>query len=207
MLESLLVVLVLCLLFFGLLQVALVFNADEILHHSAARAARARSVGFNDWMVTKAQHVAAIPNSGKMLEPALGTPVRTFLDPNRSPGENWDAAIDPARAYDRSARAIVELARIPEYLATDNHLRGEAILHYEEWEKHSFGVSVQRSNPLAAAFGGAGTVRATVGQRFPLQMPFHRLFYRPEPDAEGVDRVSLSGESEILDHASLYLGP
>ena len=205
MLESLLVVLVLCLLLFGLLQVALVFNADEILHHSAARAARARSVGFNDWMVTKAQRVAAIPNSGKMLEPVLGTPAQPVFDPTLSLGEKWDSAIHPARAYARSYKSLVEMARIPEYLATDNHLRGEAILHYEEWENHSFGVSVQRSDSLAAALGGAGTVQASVRQSYPLLLPFHRLFSRPVPDADGIDRISLSGESEILDHASLYL--
>ena len=60
MLETLLVMFVACLLFFGLFQTALVFQADEVLHHSAARAARARSVGFNEWMVTKAQRVAAL---------------------------------------------------------------------------------------------------------------------------------------------------
>ena len=75
MLETLLVMLVLCLLFFGLLQVALVFNAREVLHHSAARAARARAVGFNDWMTTKAQRVAAIPNSGR----TVFNTTRTFI--------------------------------------------------------------------------------------------------------------------------------
>lgn len=202
-----LVMLAVCMLFFGLLQVALVFNADEILHHSAARAARARSVGFNDWMVVKAQRVAAIPNSGRMLEPVPGTAAHTSaFDPNRSGGENWDAAIDPARAYERSDKAVMELARIPEYLASENHLRGEAILDYEEWENQAFDVSVQRSNPLAAALGGGGTVQAYVRQRFPLQMPLLQLvFPDAEEDADGIARIPLSGESEILDHASLYL--
>lgn len=206
MIESLLVILVLCLLFFGLLQVALVFQADEILHHSAARAARSRAVGFNDWMAVKAQRVAAIPNSGALLEPVLGTPLPVF-DDTMSPGEKWDSAIDPARTYQRSDKAAMELARIPFYLASENHLRGQGILDYEEWQNHAFDVSVQSANPLATSLGGAGTIRGTVRQRYPLWMPFHRLFYRPEPDAEGTDRVTLSGESEILDHASLYLAP
>lgn len=198
--------LLMCLLFFGLLQVSLVFNADEVLHHSAARAARAKAVGFNDWMITKAHRVAAIPNSGTMMEPVVASQTASVFDPTKTGGENWDAAIDPSRAYERSDKAVVELARIPEYLATDNHLRGEAILDYEEWQNHAFDVSVTRSNPLAAAFGGAGTVRAFVRQRFPLEMPLLQLFFPDaEVDAEGIPRIPLVGESEILDHASLYL--
>ena len=205
MLETLLVMIVMCLLFFGLFQTVLVFQADEVLHHSAARAARAKSVGFNDWMVTKAQRVAAIPNSGKMLVPVLGGTATPSFDPNRTPGENWDSAIDPARAFDRSEKAVVELARIPEYLASDNYMRGDEILNYEEWENHSFSVSVQRTNPLAASLGAGGTVRASVRQRFPLLFPLHQLLYSAETDADGIDRITLAGESEILDHASLYL--
>ena len=205
MLETLLVMLVMCLLFFGLLQVALVFNAHEVLHHSAARAARARAVGFNDWMVTKAQRVAAIPNSGRMLEPTDLTPPLPFLDPDATPGKNWDRAVSRAAGWRRSPRTAIELARIPEYLDAANHLRGEAILDYEEWENEAFDVSFKRSGALAAALGGSVTIRATVRQRFPLLMPLHALFYRGELDADGVDRVLLSGESEVLDHASLYL--
>ena len=205
MLETLLVMLVMCLLFFGLLQVALVFNAHEVLHHSAARAARARAVGFNDWMTTKAQRVAAIPNSGRMLEPVALTEPVPFLDPDISPGANWDRAVSRAAGWRRPAKTAIELARIPEYLATDNHLRGEEILDYEEWASRSFEVSAERSGALAAALGGSGTLRATVRQRFPLWMPLHELIYRGTTDADGIDRVTLSGESEVLDHASLYL--
>ncbi len=204
MIETLFVVLILCLAFFGLLQVAMVFQADEVLHHSAARANRARSVGFNGWMVRKAQRVAAIPNSGKMLEPVLGTPV-PFLDPAKSPGENWDRAVSSAAGVPRSARAATELARIPEYLASDNYMRADELLNYEEWEKNAFGVSVSHSDPTLAALGGAGTVRTDVSQRFPLWMPFHRLFYRPPEDDEGVDRMLIGGRAEGIDHAGLYL--
>lgn len=205
MLETLLVMLVLCLLFFGLLQVALVFNAHEVLHHSAARAARARAVGFNDWMTTKAQRVAAIPNSGRMLEPEALTEPVPFLDPDRSPGANWDRAVSRAAGLRRSPRTAIELSRIPEYLASDNHLRAEEILNYEEWDRQSFELSAERSGALAAALGGSGTLHATVRQRFPLWMPLHELIYRGTVDADGVDRITLSGESEVLDHASLYL--
>ncbi len=204
MLETLLVVLLVCLLLFGLMQAAFVFNAKEVLHHSAARAARAKAVGFNNWMVSKSQLVAAIPNSGALLEPVVDAP-QPFLDPDLPPGANWDRAVSRAAGARRPAKTPLELARIPEFLASDNHLRGAAILDYEEWANRSFDVSVARSGALAAALGGSGTVRATVRQRFPLQMPFVSIIYAGETDADGVDRVTLSGESEGIDHAWLYL--
>ncbi len=205
MVEMLLVMVVLCVLFFGLLQVALVFNAHEVLHHSAARAARARAVGLNDWMVTKSQLVAAIPNSGRMLEPVDLTPSPSFLDPDATPGKNWDRAVSSAAAGWSSPRPVIELARIPEYLDSENHLRSEVILDYEEWENGAFDVAIQHTGAAVSSIGGAGTVRAAVRQRFPLLMPLHALIYRGETDGDGVDRVSLKGESEVIDHASLYL--
>ena len=70
------VVLVVGVLLFGLLQTAVVFSGREVLHHAAARAARARAVGFNEWMAFKAMRVASIPTSGKMLEPVFA-PLQT----------------------------------------------------------------------------------------------------------------------------------
>ena len=67
--ESCLVIGLTCLLFFGLLQISQLFAAREVLYHAAARGARAKTVGFNRWMVTKAVRVGAIPNAGRMLVP------------------------------------------------------------------------------------------------------------------------------------------
>lgn len=201
MLESFLVILVISLLLFGLLQVAVLFNAREVLHHAAARAARARSVGFNAWMVRKAQRVAAIPNSGALLEPLLAAPP-PLLRANRSLGENWDDALDLRRPLPRSERVQVEQARIPEYLASENAARAAYVLQYEEWERDSF----QLSETGGTAFDeDADTVRTRVRQWFPLRLPFHRAFYAPPVDAAGVSRISLSGESELIHHYPLYL--
>lgn len=205
MLETLLVVLAVSLFLFGLMQMAFVFHAKEVLHHAAARAARARAVGFNGWMVDKAQRVAAIPISGALLEPTVTGGGDPFLDPSLTPGANWDRAVAPKSGARRPARTAIERARIPEYLATDNHLRGKAMLDYEEWSANSFDVSMSRSGALAAALGGSGTVRASVRQSFPLRMPFASFLYPAETDADGVGRITLRGESEVIDHASLYL--
>lgn len=206
MLESFLVILVIGFLLFGLLQVALVFNAREILHHSAARAARARSVGFNAWMVDKALRVAAIPNSGALLEPQIAPPL-PILDPARTLGQNWDAALDTRVPLPRTERALIERARIPDYLASDNRLRASYILNYEEWERGTFQVTETAAGSLADVLqpGSGTTLRMTVSQRFPLRMPMHRLFYAPPRDGDGLARIDLSGESEIVNHYPLYL--
>jgi hypothetical protein len=77
-LESLLAFIVLCLIFFGLLQVFQIAVADLITDYSAFFAGRAYTVGFsseensNDWrrnLVAKAARIRAIPASGKRIFP------------------------------------------------------------------------------------------------------------------------------------------
>ena len=61
LIESCLAIIVLCLVFAGLFQISQLFAAKEILDYSASRGARAKAVGFNEWMVRKVARVAAIP--------------------------------------------------------------------------------------------------------------------------------------------------
>lgn len=200
-LETFIVVLVVCVLLFGLLQAAVVFSGREVLHHAAARAARARAVGFNDWMAFKAMRVASIPNSGKMLEPVF-TPLQasTPFGGNPSPGEAWDAAMTAVPGM--SARAALERVRVPAYLASDNHARAGYVLNYAEWERGSL-----RESEQASAFG-TGTLRYRVEQDFPLTMPFSSfVFPFARTDETGNGRVAISGEAEAGQHASLYLEP
>jgi len=63
-LESGLVIVIAALLGFGLLQVAQLMIAKGVLTYAAAAGARARTVGFNDFMVEKVIQVAAIPTAG-----------------------------------------------------------------------------------------------------------------------------------------------
>jgi len=200
-LETFIVVLVVCVLLFGLLQTAVVFSGREVLHHAAARAARARAVGFNDWMAFKAMRVASIPNSGRMLEPAF-TPLQasTPFGGNPSPGAAWDAAMTAVPGM--SERAALERVRVPAYLASDNHARAGYVLNYAEWERGSL-----RERERASGFG-SGTLRYRVEQDFPLTMPFSSfVFPFARTDADGNGRVAISGEAEAGQHASLYLEP
>ena len=199
--ESFIVIFIMCILLFGLLQAAVVVAGSEILHHAAARAARARAVGFNEWMAVKAMRVASIPNSGRMIEPAFDLPVMASPFGRRpSPGRAMDIALgaDPGV----SPRAVFERVRVPAYLASENHGRASYVLNYEEWERGSFS-----HNERGTMFGN-GTIRMLVEQDFPLKMPLNRfLFPFARRDELGDGRVRLSGEAESGEHARLYLEP
>ena len=175
-LESFLVLLVLLLILFGFLQVALSVGDREIVHHAAARAARAKAVGFNDWMAEKAARVAAIPASGKLLDAELGY-------------EEEDGS-----------RAAFELARIPAYLAAETSARARYVLDYEEWSRGSLRLRTDGS-----LFGG-GVLRSRVEFEAPLRMPWARWFVPWFPqDEAGQPRLVLHESAPAGEHSTLYL--
>lgn len=181
LLETLIAALALLTLLSGLLQLALLSGGREVLRHAAARAARAKSVGFNDWMAQKAMRVAAIPVSGRMTVPGHA------VDDGAGSGDPTD----------------FELSRIPGYLAAENHSRAAYELSYEEWERGA------PSLVGAASPHGHGTVRFAAAMDYPLRMPFAGLLVPwATPDDEGVPRVSIEGAATAPDHSALYLaGP
>ncbi|MBO7299667.1 MAG: hypothetical protein J6V41_07690 [Kiritimatiellae bacterium] len=201
MLESIIVILTVCLVLFGLLQVAIVYTGQEVLHHAAARAARARAVGFNDWMVHKAVKVAVIPNSGERLEPITPNYVNSGISSDATPGEAMDIAFS-RRPVTSSPAAGIESARIPEYLASENYGRSSYILNYEEWERGSISYDVDESLSM-----GGGIVKAKVQQDFPLKMPFASYFYpfASRRDENNVPRISIQGEGVAGNHSAVYL--
>lgn len=203
MIESVIVMLVICLLFFGLFQLAHAFASREILRHAAGRAARARSVGFNRWMVTKVMRVATIPNAGRLTapvidfpDPALGQAIATL-----GPGALWDWSL---AATPPSARAHFERARVPEYLASENHARADHILDYERWDD-IHGTGLGGGGLLPGAISQVHEVH--VRQQYPLSIMVRMLFDwvgALTPDlADG--SLNLRGEYEIESHYPLYL--
>lgn len=175
----------------GLLQVSQLLASREVLWHAAARGARARTVGFNHWMVRKVVDVAAIPNAGRLITPAFD-----HIDQNLrnavggTPGHAWDFALRTAPA---SQQAALERARIPEYLGSENHARANFILNYEDWDS---------IDHWARATGGAAATDPTVHvhtfQDARLWVPMHRAFYAD-------DTASLSADVTIENHYPLYL--
>jgi hypothetical protein len=203
MIESCIVIVFLCLLFIGLFQLAHAFVAREVLCHAAARAARARSVGFNRWMVEKTARVAAIPNAGVLIEPAVagGDQTLATLLATAQPGQLWDLAL---RAAPASPTAAIELARIPAYLAAYNRARAQALLDYQDWD------TIIPPSPLIDQSAGidpdaAARITATVAQPHPLLLALGDLAAGVLAPTNGDERVYLSGTYSIEDHFSLYI--
>lgn len=174
--ETLLASIAVLLALFGLLQVALAAGARETLRHAAARAARARAVGMNDWMAEKAARVAAIPVSGRRTAPS---------------GEEAAGA---------GGALLLELSRVPSYLGAENRGRASWILSYEEWERGHPSVSFSDS-PL-----GAGALRASASMDYPLSMPLAGFFTPfAQKDENGVPRLPISATASAPNQSWLYL--
>ena len=207
MIESCIVIVFLCLLFMGLFQLAHAYVSREVLYYAAARAARAKTVGLNQWMVEKTMRVAAIPNAGRLVEPvvpgqdaALANALATL-----SPGQIWDFAL---KASPRSPTIDTELARVPEYLASDNEARAHHILDYDLWDTIGENgypeISVGAGAIIDPSAGSLITAR--VKQPHELLVALGAL---TADDLNGLQQapgnVLLIGSYQIEDHYSLYL--
>ena len=95
---------------FSLIALSRMLMARIVLDHAAARAARARSVGFNDFMCRKAARAAMIPVAGRRLWPA------------------------------RDFEGFGELARVPVYLASRDESEARGVLEYEYWNTSSLEI-------------------------------------------------------------------
>ena len=202
MVESVIVMLAVALFFFALFQYANLLSAKLVLEHSAARAARARTVGLNHWMVDKSAKAAAIPASGRCLtaftEGGDDTGVMAWLS-QAKPGRVWDAVL---RAPSYSARARLERARIPDFMDSINGPTGEEVLNYERWES----LTVSVDEPLALE-GVSGTLTVEVRQHQPLFIAYPALTQGELRNlGEGdVGFVRLHGLYSIECHYPLYM--
>ncbi len=103
MVETCLAVVFVSLILFGFFQLSQMLTARILLDHAAARAARARAVGMNEFMCLKSARVAMIPVAGKRVWP------------------------------DENEEAFDEASRVPIYLCTDNEAIARGVLEYERW--------------------------------------------------------------------------
>ncbi len=192
--EACIVIAVACLIFFGLVQVSHLHMVKTSLTYAASAGARARAVGFNDFMVWKVVRAAAIPSAGRMVTP----------DTARTGDASW-GQMRPGAAWDRSMAArmpthpqsVVEQSRIPLFLATDRWGETMAVLDYERWEDLQHWTDA----------GSEDFVQVGAQQDYPLNFPMARTFY-----ADGYARLRSadfeSGHSVIREnHGELYLEP
>ena len=105
MLETTLAVVFVSFLFLALFKLSSMLTDKILLEHAAMRVARARTVGFNDYMCRKSARVAVIPVAGRRTWP--------------------EASDDWSDDY--------ELGRIGAYMASENDAYARGILDYEKW--------------------------------------------------------------------------
>ena len=107
MLETVLALFFLCLVFFLVVDYAETLKTRTILDYAAARGARARAVGFNDFMVTKTVRIATMAAAGKC---------RTAEDEGHAP------------------TAAFLNSRAGSYLQSEDESYAHGILDFELWE-------------------------------------------------------------------------
>ena len=103
--ETVLATLVVTVAFLFLFSLSRLLTGKILLEHAAMRVARARAVGFNDFMCVKTARVAVIPTAGKCLWPDM-----------ESTGE------------------AVAMARVRTYLESPDEARARGLLEYEGWK-------------------------------------------------------------------------
>jgi hypothetical protein len=186
MIESIFVVIAACLCFLALFQYANLYAAKMTLTHAATRAARARSVGLNYWMMEKAARAASIPVSGKCLVSFDLPASQTGLLPRRNVGDVWDVALAVSPG---SAKAQYEMARVPEFMGSENDPTSREILDYELWDD----MSVSLEEPLSLDGETPGVLEVTVRQRQPLLISIAALLEGAfTSDAESSEEKSLT---------------
>lgn len=187
LLESFGIIMLLCLILFGMVQYVIMLTATEVVQYSADAAVRARAVGFNSFMVYKVNRVASIPNAGIMRTPSRRTIGDADAWTRMNAGQSYYAAI---RVNPRSSQYHdIEQYQIPLFLGSENWGRMYGLLDYEDWD--TVGA------PLYTGSTGY-TVGVTVRQDFPLRMPFLRAF------SDG-DSIHIRKEARLADHSELYL--
>ena len=199
MIESVFVIILACLCFLAIFQYAHLFACKAVLSHAATRAARARAVGFNHWMVEKSARVAAIPASGRRITPAYADVDLTMIAAIRQapPGIGWDLALHSSITNS----SLREIELVKSYLKEGiNVPTAENILDYELWDA----LTVDIEEPLDLDGTTPGTLGVQVRQRHPLLIALAPLLDGELRDAQGED-LALAGEYWIESHYPLYM--
>ena len=67
--ENLFCILLVCMIFFGVMQLFFMFIADSVISYSAFVSTRSRSVGYKNYLTVRTAEVATIPAAGKRILP------------------------------------------------------------------------------------------------------------------------------------------
>ena len=205
LLESCIVVALLCLILFGLLQVSYVVSSRNIISYSSIVAARAAAVGLDEDMVKTTLHYATIPTAGPMVDHDLMA-FRRSRPAGDTVGAMWDDALS-AENTPRSEQGILEVGVAELFHRADYPL---TILNYENWLPE--GESGITSNFDESDYDEE-ILEIMVSQKLPLTYPFSRVFFGHLPLVKVVrgNRIEEYPGKEIRatgymeNHARFYL--
>ncbi len=203
--ESCLVIVLLCLVLFGLLQASYVVSSRNVINYSSIAATRAAAVGFDKEMVKTVIHYATIPTAGPMVHP---DPKRFSKDRPQggSLGSRWTAALS-GKNNPRSERGEYEVAMYKEFHGRDYPY---TVMNFENWSDRG---EARVGSDYDESDYDEKIIEITVSQKLPLTFPFARVFFGHLPLVE-VDRdgkreeypgKQIDSTSSIENHARFYL--
>lgn len=202
MVESCLVMALLCLILFGILQVVYVVSARNVINYSAVASARAAAVGMNDFMLFKVKRYTTIPTAGPVLTPS-------GFEKTRPQGEYAGDVLMNSMSRKQQIRSALGDYEVG--IKEAYHLSGAAIhsdiLDYENWQHEESRVLGRYTR------GEDDLITLTVEQYVPLSLPFAKLFFprvkevKAKRDGElyFFPAADISATVKIEDHSALYL--
>jgi hypothetical protein len=107
MVESILVMVMILLVFIALFNLSDRIRAKLLVENAAVKCARARAVGYNDFMLRKIARLATMPAAGRCL----------------SPVDSGDKSLSLADRY----------VRMGDYLMSEYEAQADAVLDFEYW--------------------------------------------------------------------------
>jgi len=192
--ESCLVLGLICVLFMTMLNVAELTAAREVLYYTASCSARSRTVGFNQFMVWKTGRIASIPNAGKMIVPEYVND-DSYLRNQIASHKPGDLFVDMVGAPSpASGQYQLEQARIPEYMDAGNMGRAEYVLNYSAWDS----IIIDPGTAQIDDGNIPQILHVTASQNYTNWFPLHKVFYND-------DSIHLQASSDIESHYSLYI--
>jgi len=125
MVESILALVAVLIVFLALFNLADLTRAKLLVENAAVKCARARAVGYNDFMLRKIARLATMPAAGRCL----------------TPSDSGDGTLSRGARY----------ARIGDYLMSEYEAQADAILDFEYWQNGNTAISAtEGSSPVTA---------------------------------------------------------
>jgi hypothetical protein len=179
MVESVFVIMLLCLIFWGFLQAAILYNHERVLQFASFATARSATVGFQPALYLRSYRVAAIPASGTMVAPVDGRNTGAWTGANQ-----------------QMQQLGVETLLIPLYLRQ----APGGNLNYAYWDQYNMQPTILPGNPLTTTM-----LSEQHDQEHPLEMPMVGAYYRLNRGTNATITMMHDIRTDIASHCQYYL--